>query len=531
MPKTRRLAVRPLGIIAGVVTLWLGGGTAAAKEITTNGAGGGRWSGPATWRGKRVPRATDDAVIQKGDAVVFDRNDVGKVTCRKLFIDPKGVLTFRPRGKRVLCLGDAVESYGTIKLETSRGAKDYQELRLVGDTGAKRVVKLLKGASLLVSGRKGLARDGRNATLAAPPPGGKKADLPGLIEAGAGVLVDIRQARVDNLHLQAAKIDNTGAKANERFNVVGTQFTGQGRISCSECDTPVIAENSFEYKGTPALALPAIQLVNCSLPEARGNHIRGGFDTGILGITSVDGALTGNTVEKCTYGIRWDHGQNGMMKRVVIRGCGTGVQLQFTTALLEGVTVDGATTAVHNLSTTAQLSGLHVTNLAKKDGVALLYENGAVTLINCNIKAAQIKLKAIPAKGPTTPPALVTAMYYLVAAVKGAPAGAQVVVRTVKPAPPAKGAADLNVRNSPAGLSKGLTPLPQSLKPLIVKAWSIDNNSKTTVAPEYQLQVLAPAAKEGEQRRVLKTLAVTPKDSWFRPKPNAPTPTLKVSLK
>jgi hypothetical protein len=243
--------MKPMSTTTGVRTALalmaalVGCATAAAREITTNGAGGGRWSDPATWRGKRVPRATDDAVIQKGDAVTFDRNDAGKVTCRKLFLDPKGALTFRPGGKRVLCVAGEVESYGTIKLDASRSARDYQELRLVGDASAKRVLKLLKGAALLVSGRKDLAKGRRNVVLAAPHPGGKQADLPGVIEAGRGVTIDVRWARVDNLHLQAAKIDNTGARAGERLNVVGTRFTGQGRVSCSECDTPLIADNTF----------------------------------------------------------------------------------------------------------------------------------------------------------------------------------------------------------------------------------------------------------------------------------------------
>src|SRR5262245_52791577 len=58
-----------------------------AGEITTNGTGGGAWSEPATWRGGAVPKPDDEVTIRKGDAVVFDRNDDGKITCAKLFID------------------------------------------------------------------------------------------------------------------------------------------------------------------------------------------------------------------------------------------------------------------------------------------------------------------------------------------------------------------------------------------------------------------------------------------------------------
>src|SRR5262245_34464744 len=66
-----------------------------AAEISTNGIGGGAWSDPATWRGKAVPGPADDVTILKFDEVTFDRNDDGKVTCRKLRIDPKGLFIFK----------------------------------------------------------------------------------------------------------------------------------------------------------------------------------------------------------------------------------------------------------------------------------------------------------------------------------------------------------------------------------------------------------------------------------------------------
>src|ERR1700722_7903976 len=89
-----------------------------AAEISTNGIGGGAWSDPATWSTKAVPGPKDDVIIRKFDAVVFDRNDDGKVSCARLQIDPKGVLMFKTgAGKQTFCVAEAIETYGTIKLD------------------------------------------------------------------------------------------------------------------------------------------------------------------------------------------------------------------------------------------------------------------------------------------------------------------------------------------------------------------------------------------------------------------------------
>jgi len=81
-----------------------------AAEITSNGKGGGAWSNPAAWLGQNVPGPDDDAVIQKGDIIDFDRDDDGKVTCRKLLIDPRGAFRLKAgQGKVTCCLAGPVE--------------------------------------------------------------------------------------------------------------------------------------------------------------------------------------------------------------------------------------------------------------------------------------------------------------------------------------------------------------------------------------------------------------------------------------
>src|SRR5215210_1032259 len=108
-PMTKLFA--PLLILtAGLTT---GVATGHTAEVHSNGKGGGPWSDPASWRGKAVPRPADDAVISRGDNIVFDRNDEGKVSCHQLFIDPRGSLTFKTgMGKQVFCAGGPIEAFG-----------------------------------------------------------------------------------------------------------------------------------------------------------------------------------------------------------------------------------------------------------------------------------------------------------------------------------------------------------------------------------------------------------------------------------
>src|SRR5262249_5286479 len=136
----------------------------------------------------------------------------------------------------------------------------------------------------------------------------------------------------------------------------------------------------------------------------------------------------------------------------------------------------------------------------------------------------------LPKVLPKADKPFVTAMHYFILKVHGeVPDDSEVEVRTsnLKVAP---GAADLNVRNSPAPLVGRRTPLPESLSPLILRAWVLDKDGKTVPTPEYNVRVLAPA-QDGKERKVLKSLTVKPDAKWFRAKPNDPAPTLEVNLK
>jgi hypothetical protein len=112
------------------------------------------------------------------------------------------------------------------------------------------------------------------------------------------------------------------------------------------------------------------------------------------------------------------------------------------------------------------------------------------------------------------------------------PANSQVRVRTAAPAQPIPpGALDPNVRNSPAPIGDGgRTPLPQTRRALIVNSWRIGADGRHVPAPTYALDVLGPAPGPDQSPPVLKTVTVTPSDSWHRPVLNDPRSTVELTV-
>jgi hypothetical protein len=504
---------------------------ASAAEVSTNGLGGGPWTDPSTWRGKAVPGPGDEVVLRKHDVVIYDRPDDGKPACRKLQIDPRGGLTFKTgAGRLVLAVTEGIETFGVIRLDGTKSASDQLELRLQGDTPTGRQIKVGKGGGLLLFGRPDLPRERHNVVLAARAADPKE-DVAGLVEAEGTVLIDWRQADVEGVKLSANKIDNTGVRPNEGLRVKHCRFSGQGRVLCQGCDTPEITHNTFSFReGALAIQEGAIHLSQCPLAEVKGNRVRGPITFGIVLATQSDSVVTDNTVEKCTYGLSAGAVTNLMLKDMTARGCDTGIRMtEGTTGVVEDSVVRGATTAYLQSTATLQISGLQVKDLAPK-GVAVQCESGSVSLLNCNIPPAQIKVlpQAPAAAGPVVVP--VTCQAYVVVSVKGAPKGSLVDVQTTNPAPPA-GAADPNVRNSPAALAAGRTPLPKTVSPLIVKSWTFDPTGKLVPAPDYAVKVLGPAPKEGAPRPLLKAVPFKPAENAFRASPDDPKPTVEVPLK
>lgn len=522
-----------------IVTLLTLHTTAFAAEITSNGSGGGDWSNPGTWLGKTPPGPDDDAVIQKGDVVDFERDDSGKITCQKLFIDPRGAFRLKPGiGKSTCCLANGVEARGLIQIDATKSASDTLELRLVGTDNTKRMIKLLKGASLLVRGRAELPEGKHNALLTSPQLADQKTEIEGNVQAlKGGVMLDLQRADVLSTVIRADDIDNTGARGNERLNVAECRFTGRARLWLNQCDTPAIKKNTFAHPGPKyAENTGAILVSQCPLAEIRGNTVQG-FHYGVQAAHPDGCTVVANTIEKCGTGFHLGFGRNNSLYQNTARDCERGFDFFHTQmASLEDNTAEACKVAIRQVCSSVQVASLDVTKMPK-DGIGVLYDahetrcDGSVMLINCKIGANQVKFAQPPKLMPGTPPP-VLAMYCVVVGVKDTPPGTAIDVRTVNPMMAlAPGAMDPNVRNVPAPIDKGLTPVPRpagtprDALPIIVKAWSIDATGKSTPAPEYEIRVQTPDA------RVVKSLRVTPQERWFRAKADDPTPTVEVSLK
>jgi hypothetical protein len=515
-----------------------------ADEIYSNASGGGDWSDAATWRGGKVPAADDEVVIARDDAVTFDRNDDGKVTCKQLSLDPRSVLQFKAgAGPIVFSAGGLVESYGYIRLDASKSAKDRHEFRLLAEDPEQRMLKIAKGGGLVVSGRLGLPQGKKNAVIVSQPPkkevaaGMPQPDPSGILEAATGSTFDVQRAELINIYAQPTGIDNTGAKPGERINILKNRFTGTSRLLITSCDSAVIADNIFERDDPFPVPNAALYITACPLIEVRGNTVRGNYPGGITCYGQNECIMTNNSIEKCAQGLYW-YGSGFMVKQMTIKDCTHGMTLTSAAGTVEDVTITGAQSAYYHGGATIQMTNLVIRDMvANPNGYKIYMATGPLTLINSPIVPEDITFPpgwmptVVPAGKPRLP--AVQMLNFVVAQLTGqVPPGIAVELKTAQPATPLPaGDQDPNIRNSPAPVLKnGFTPLPQSLEPLIVRSWQFDPDAKLQPPPTYQLNIVGPAQAEGTERKVLKTMTVTPAANWYRANANEKKATVEITL-
>jgi parallel beta-helix repeat protein len=543
------------GLVA-LVLLAFGSGFAMAqeaKEIHSNGVGGGEWSDPATWKGGVVPTAKDDVTVTAGDQVIFNKDDTGVVSCGALYIDPRSVLSFKNSdGVKVMCVGGPIESYGAIRMgagasrsdpDANGSPKDVQKLIMVGPTAESRSIKLMQNGSILVYGSRRKGENNKsNIYFGVGAPAAGAAVIPGLIKGGKSNMIDIQRAAVDNIAVTASGIDNTGSKANERFNITSCNFSGYARITIDTCDTPVIANNDFIPGEGVAPAVAAIAVSYSPLADIKGNVIKGAYTTGIQGAAQPDSTVMNNVISDTTQiGIYW-YGTNAIIKKNTVTNCPTAMHLTSMTGVVEESTIKGAKEGMNVTNTRIQVTNVSYQDLVKETGKAVSISSATGLFLNCNLKP---EMFSVWGGNPEVP---VQTREYLVIKVtwpgmkEGKPAPgsggkelwAEVNTQNLKE-PLKPGQMDPNVIGSPAkvNLQTGFTPYPDSSDALVVNSWGINKPGKTLEAPEYKIRIgVAPDDPNSKDTmKMLKELVVKPQADWFRASPDNGKPTVEVELK
>lgn len=526
----RMMGMRNMWQTTFLVVVALSARTLPAVEIHSNGQGGGNWNSPTTWHGGKVPQSLDTVVIAMRDTVAYDRVGILTPACAGLFLDPEAILTFKQaEGKTVLAVDGSIESYGVIKIDGTKSRDGSYELRVVSRPGLQNVIRLLQDSALLVYGREGLPENARNVIIHGAVIEGTAGVIPTMISNTTSAMVDVQRATLKNVQFYISSLDNTGAKPNERLNLIHNQFHGQSNLVMVACDTPAVRNNEFR-KGLQTGDYYAIHGNGNKLADISANSFIGSFTHGVYLTNDTDSPIINNRFEGCKLGIYW-HGANGIIKKNRLERCHVGVYLDVGTAVLEDISIEQPMFGVQVAnSVTHQLTSCRIEKV-QKGGSALHLISGAATAVNCNISPDQIKLEGTPAGGV---PFLQTMDYVIVKVTGNIPTGSTVQVQTAAASGgvPA-GKADLNVSNSPNRLNANHeTMWPVSTRCLTVKSWIIAANKQRINAPFYDVSVVAPPVgdKPGQPPRVLAKQMVEPALTWFQINPAAPQPTFEVKL-
>ena len=537
----------------------------AGDVIHSNGRGGGPWTESATWHGGEVPEAEDTVVIAMRDRVVFDGHDPDQASCAELHIDPEGTLTFAEgRGTHTLTVNGPITSYGTIRLDATESRHAQYRLRLTSKDAGRRTIELREHAALMSYGHEQGAGGQPSVALVAEP---LSADSPDNAEneqkknakqtqgeadnagsytarvtANGKVRFDLQRTLVKNVAFDLKRLDNSGATASERLNVLQSRFEGSASLTLTHCDSPAIRGNVFTSDAGSA-PTRAIDLNHVALGSVRDTRVVGPWKTAIRLNRNTDSTVAGTTVEGADIGVQAIRGHGTSLRELELRNCSTGLWLSRVHQreqhpVVEDVLIERAERGVHVRYThggQVQFSDCRFVNPVvekSEEGenppppVHFDLVGAAVRLINTDVASDEIRHRK---------DARVETMYYLVVGAVSKqgelPAGAQVRVRTAERSGGVPdGKADLNVRHSPAALNKaGLTPLPASDKMVTVRGWRLDKNGNRRQAPFYELRLEAP--KDGSDGyKTLSTREVEPGPRWFRPDPDDATPTVEIQL-
>lgn len=406
---------------------------------------------------------------------------------------------------------------------------------------------------------------------------------PARITADGDVMFDLHHTHVHDVHIELHNLDNTGATNRERLNVIGSYFTGASALRLDHTDTPAMRNNTFQTEAEVAPET-ALYVNNSALADIRGNVIEGPYHTAIFVTHDTDTSIRDVRISGAVRGI-YVRGQNTAVAGVEIMDTERGIEFGHAEAVLEGSVVRGAKRSFYIGRSTVQFTDVSAVDPwveeseapeadaeADAEGDAdadeaweppvpeiIHVDRSAVRLINSPIEPDEITHTG---GTPDGRPYVETMQYLIVqvspqgadatgeadeagaggagdaqgrggaSAAVALPRGIQVRVQTAEESGgvPA-GRADLNVRNSPVPVSEtGLTPLPRSRRALAVRGWRIDSGGDFRQAPFYDVIIERRSEQGDGSFQTLVQEKVEPRAHWFRPEPNRPEPTIKVTL-
>ncbi|MFW6038868.1 MAG: right-handed parallel beta-helix repeat-containing protein [bacterium] len=498
-----------------------------AKEVYTNGVGGGAWDEPMTWRGESLPTAQDTVVIRRDDRVVFEGVERDGPLCAKLVLDPDSVLRIKPttdRPKAQLTFDGPIDCYGTIQADLAQHPDTSVAIKLMAKESERRRLTLRDGGALLLYGSEDLLENRRNIVVTTAEDAANDETLTATLDAREGAKIDVRWAQFENVSFNAEDIDNTGYSVGEGLTIAHNRFVGRSRLMLISCDTATVLGNEFHASVEGVLGR-AIDLRASPLASFRDNHVHGSYSTGIQVLVSDDFHLAGNTIEGLRAGVSLNR-SSGSVERLELKNCEYGLRIDNdATVTLENSTIIGSKQPVEVSGATVQLTSVEAQSTDESMPLLTLTDSSA-TLLNCPFKPEDINVES-PPKDLSHP--VVRAFAYLIVKVAGKPDRTMRLDVRTKDA--ASDRVDLNVRHAPSSLRlDGLSPLPHTRKALEVLSWTMAADGTVTSPPTYTLSVFTPPTSPEGAREVHGARQVTPDESWYRKEPDATHPTVEVSI-
>jgi hypothetical protein len=324
------------------------------NEVYSNGYGGGRWSDPQTWYDQKVPGPNDIVVISRGDTVTVDMpmsTNRDNLHCRRLYIDPRGVLEFRPgaRVPLVLRIGGRLDIGGSLQMVANH-PHDQFLLQLAGEDSKDQRIHVGEYSSIVAIGHPSLEGGRKNVRILAEPISLTRDLIKGLddeertkrfaatprigIRVDRHVVIDVQSAELTNLFFDVNELDSSGTIATQRFYIKNSILNRGSSVKMMAVNSAELVGNRFE-NDLGSRSGHAINMHGCRNVLIQGNLIRG-FITAVDSTHCSTWQLLENRFEDCNTGWNGAFGRDILAQGNVMVNLTVGYSLHDITASIDG---------------------------------------------------------------------------------------------------------------------------------------------------------------------------------------------------